>query len=531
MNSNYASALEDSLSLQPEARAPLKSLGEAFGIGILIADSVNRRVLESASIQLDLEPITLTPESLPSAQLNALELIVVDASMAAQLHSLLERPEYKTDGILPTIIAVLPEQEDVAPSEPTSDSTDHRYDAVITLPQLPAQLAAQLSLLLYTHRSFALRYHNALEELHLNRRIFRSVTSGISVANALLPDMPLTYVNPAFEVMTGYALEEVVGRNCRFLQGEDQDQAPITLLREAIHDRREITVVLKNFRKDGSAFWNELSLSPVRNREGEVTHFVGIQTDVTARVEFEAALRESEKLAAVGRLASSIAHEINNPLESVMNLIYLAERADDPAEVRQYLVTADNELQRVKLITTQSLRFFKQSTKPQAIGCTEMLDSVLSLYQSRLHNAGVRVERRERSTESIVCMESEIRQVLNNLVANAIDAMIGNAGPDSKAGRLLIRTRTGRDWASGQPGVVITLADTGTGIDSNTLKNIYKAFYTTKGIGGTGLGLWISSEIVTRHHGRLMVRSSQRPGHSGTVFELFLPLQGLASGD
>ena len=524
-SNNFASVLEDGLDLQSEVRTSLEPLGKAFGIGILIADPINRRVLESASIQLDLEPILLSPETLPTAQLSALELIVVDAAMAAHIHSLLERPEEKTEGIQPTIIAVLPEQEDADATEPQQESPDHRYDAVITLPQPPAQLAAQISLLLYTHRSFALRYHNALEELHLNRRIFRSVTSGISVANAQLPDMPLTYVNPAFEVMTGYALEEVVGKNCRFLQGDDQDQAPITLLREAIHDRREVTVVLKNFRKDGSPFWNELSLSPVRNREGEVTHIVGIQTDVTARVEFEAALRESEKLAAVGRLASSIAHEINNPLESVMNLIYLAERSSDPTEVRQYLITADNELQRVKLITTQSLRFFKQSTKPQAIGCTEMLDSVLSLYQSRLHNAGVRVERRERSTESIVCMESEIRQVLNNLVGNAIDAMFGTGG------RLLIRTRMGRDWASGHTGVVLTIADTGTGIDSNTLKNIYKAFYTTKGIGGTGLGLWISSEIVTRHHGRLLVRSSQRPGQSGTVFELFLPLQGLASGD
>jgi PAS domain S-box-containing protein len=530
-SNNYASALEDGLDLQSEVRASLKPLGEAFGIGILIADSVNRRVLESASVQLELKPILLSPESLPTAQLNALELIVVDASLAAHVHSLLDRTEEKTEGIQPTIIAVLPEADEATPTEPQPDSLPHRYDAVITLPQPPAQLAGQLSLLLYTHRSFALRYHNALEELHLNRRIFRSVTSGISVANALLPDMPLTYVNPAFEVMTGYALEEVVGRNCRFLQGEDQDQAPITLLREAIQDRREVTVVLKNFRKDGTSFWNELSLSPVRNREGEVTHIVGIQTDVTARVEFEAALRESEKLAAVGRLASSIAHEINNPLESVMNLIYLAERSTDPDETRQYLITADSELQRVKLITTQSLRFFKQSTKPQAIGCTEMLDSVLSLYHSRLHNAAVRVERRERFNDSIVCMESEIRQVLNNLVGNAIDAMFGSAGPDSKAGRLLIRTRTGRDWASNRPGVVLTIADTGIGIDSNTLKNIYKAFYTTKGIGGTGLGLWISSEIVTRHHGRLLVRSSQRPGHIGTVFQLFLPLQGLASGD
>jgi PAS domain S-box-containing protein len=526
MNSdNLASVLEGSLDLQSEGDAALESLGQAFGIGILIADSLNRRILEGAAVQLDLNPVILTQHSLNASLLNALELVITDASSADHIKSLLDGGTQKTEGILPTIVAVLSPQDEVPQVDTHNPDVELPYDAAITLPQPPAQIAAQLSLLLYTHRSFALRYHNALEELHLNRRIFRSVTSGISVTNALLPDMPLTYVNPAFEVMTGYPLEEVLGRNCRFLQGEERDQPPLTLLREAMRDRREVTVVLKNFRKDGTSFWNELSLSPVRNREGEVTHFVGIQNDVTARVEFEAALRESEKLAAVGRLASSIAHEINNPLESVMNLIYLAERSADPAEVRQYLITADSELQRVKLITTQSLRFFKQSTKPQAIGCTEMLDSVLSLYQSRLNNAGVLVERRERFTESIVCMESEIRQVLNNLVGNAIDAMLGTGG------RLLVRTRMGRDWYSGHPGVVLTIADTGTGIGTETLKNIYKAFYTTKGIGGTGLGLWISSEIVTRHHGRLLVRSSQRPGHTGTVFELFLPLQGLASGD
>jgi len=251
---------------------------------------------------------------------------------------------------------------------------------------------------------------------------------------------------------------------------------------------------------------------------------VGIQTDVTARVEFEAALRESEKLAAVGRLASSIAHEINNPLESVMNLLYLAERTEKLQEARSYLATADKELRRVKLITSQSLRFYKQSTRPQAVGCTELLDSVLDLYQAKLMNSDVRVERRERSTQSIVCMESEIRQVLNNLVSNAIDAMHG------KGGRLLVRSHDATDWRTGGKGVLMTIADTGSGISRESIRHIYEAFYTTKGIGGTGLGLWISSEIVVRHHGRLKVRSAsgRGDGSNGTVFALFLPYQGLA---
>jgi PAS domain S-box-containing protein len=224
---------------------------------------------------------------------------------------------------------------------------------------------------LYAHRAFARRYQSALEELHLNRRIFRSVTSGISVANAQMDDLPLMYVNPAFEVMTGYSLEEVQGRNCRFLQGSERNQPGLTLIREALRDQREVTAIIKNFRKDGTSFWNELSLSPIRNRDGEVTHFVGIQTDVTARMEFEAALRESEKLAAVGRLASSIAHEINNPLESVMNLLYLAQRETDPSQVMTYLGQADKQVQRVSLITSQSLRFYRQSSKPQATGASE----------------------------------------------------------------------------------------------------------------------------------------------------------------
>jgi PAS domain S-box-containing protein len=377
-----------------------------------------------------------------------------------------------------------------------------------------------------------------MDDPHFARIVFASVTSGICIADATLRDMPIVYINPAFEAITGYSMDQMLGKNCRLLQDsstEHADEPTRDLIRQAIREQREFLTVIRNFRKDGTPFWNELYLSPIRNAAGKVTHFVGIQSDVTARIEFEAALRESEKLAAVGRLASSIAHEINNPLESVMNLIYLAERSGTLAETRQYLATADLELQRVKLITTQSLRFFKQSTKPQAINAAELIDSVLDLYQSRLHNAGIRVQRRDQPTLPILCMESEIRQVLNNLIANAIDAMHGQAGGDRQAGRLLLRTRMGRDSASNCPGVLLTIADTGTGIDPSTLKNIYKAFYTTKGIGGTGLGLWISSEIVARHHGRLLVRSTRRSNpdqpRSGTIFELFLPLQGLASGD
>lgn len=512
MKPNYAVEAEATLALNGgiDAYPPLGG----SGVGILIDDPMCRRLVETASRHLELLPVLLTEASLDPAVLADLEVIVADEQPAEKIRSIFSTREGHGDWINPAIIAVRRSNSDETHS-PSRE--DHNFDNLFSLPLAPAAIAEQLSLTLYSHRAFAKRYRSALEELHLNRRIFRSVTSGIAVANAVLPDMPLIYVNPAFEVMTGYRMEEILGKNCRFLQGTEHDQPSLNLIREAYREQREVTVVLKNFRKNGTSFWNELRLSPICNRDGELTHFVGIQTDVTARVEFETALRESEKLAAVGRLASSIAHEINNPLESVMNLLYLAQLPDNAGEAKGYLQLADKELQRIALITSQSLRFYKQSTKPQETTCPELLESVLDLYEGRARNAHIAIERQEGSSGRILCLESEIRQVLNNLVRNAIDAMRGSGG------RLLIRSRDATDWRTGRCGLNITIADTGSGMSAQTMANLYKPFHTTKGIAGTGLGLWISNEIVARHGGRLRVRSSERTGRSGTVFQLFLP--------
>lgn len=489
-------------------------------IALLIEDPAMRRLVEGASAQLELSPSMLHKSLLETGSLGEFELIIADKPVAERLAATLGSRNRRGDGVNPAIIAIstgdatrclLPEEVQLG------------IDGVIHLPQSPALVAAQLSVILYAHRTFANRYHSALEELHLNRRIFRSVTSGISVSSATLPDMPLVYVNPAFEVMTGYCIEEIEGKNCRFLQGENREQPGLTLVREALREQHEVIAILRNYRKDGTPFWNELALSPIRNREGLLTHFVGIQKDVTARIELEAALRQSEKLAAVGRLASSIAHEINNPLESVMNLLYLAQTSDDIADIKSYLTAADKEVRRVSLITHQSLRFYKQSSRPQEVYCREMLEPLLELYQSRLENAHIAHEWRDRCEGPIVCLESEIQQVLNNLIRNSLDAR------HSTGGRLIIRTREAKDQRSGVPGVMITVADTGTGISPELMPQLFKAFVSTKGIGGTGLGLWISQEIVSRHHGRMWVRSSQQAGRSGTVFELFLPSQPIAS--
>jgi PAS domain S-box-containing protein len=263
-------------------------------------------------------------------------------------------------------------------------------------------------------------------------------------------------------------------------------------------------------------FWISLSVYPTRSG------IALFSRDVSEARKTQAALLQNEKLAAVGRLAASIAHEINNPLESVTNLLYLARGSQEMKEVQEYLDLAERELRRVSVISNQTLRFYKQSTAPRPVTCSELFEGVLSIYQGRIVNSRIAIEKRKRANRAIECFDGEIRQVLNNLIGNAIDAM------HPKGGRLIVRSREACNWRTGQQGVALTVADTGTGMSSQVRKKVFDAFYTTKGIGGTGLGLWVSKEIVERHHGSLLVRSSQAEGHSGTVFSVFLPYDAVS---
>jgi PAS domain S-box-containing protein len=260
---------------------------------------------------------------------------------------------------------------------------------------------------------------------------------------------------------------------------------------------------------------------PMREIDGRTSGVIALGVDVTERRRAEQALLQGEKLAAVGRLASSIAHEINNPLESVTNLLYLARRSAELEAVHSYLDTAEQELRRVSNITNQTLRFYKQSTHPMAIVGERLIAETLALYQGRILNSQIQIQARHRATRPITCFDGEIRQVLSNVMGNAIDAMPGNGG------RLLLRSREATNWKTDQRGIVLTVADTGFGMSSSVMNKIFEAFFTTKGARGNGLGLWISSEIIDRHGGSIRVYSSQREGRSGTVFTLFLPFKAV----
>jgi PAS domain S-box-containing protein len=268
-------------------------------------------------------------------------------------------------------------------------------------------------------------------------------------------------------------------------------------------------------RRDGSNSILLVSSGQIAGEAG-IAGCVLTLTDITRRKQVEQALVQTEKLAAVGRLASSIAHEINNPLEAVTNLLYLARGAEQFADAREFLASADRELRRVAEITSQTLRFHRQSTSPREISCLELIEDIVSMHQTRILNAKVTVEQRLRATSPIRCFEGEIRQVLSNLVTNAVDSM------RERGGRLLLRTSEGHG-ASDASGVFFTIADEGTGMSPKTVQKAFEAFFTTKGFNGTGLGLWVCREIMERHRGRIQLRSKQGPGKCGTVVRIFLP--------
>jgi signal transduction histidine kinase len=262
------------------------------------------------------------------------------------------------------------------------------------------------------------------------------------------------------------------------------------------------------------------SAYPVRTTPQEVRWVGVIVLDASERKRSEEALRKTEKLAATGRLAASISHEINNPLEAITNLLFLLRNScqlEDPA--LNYVIMAEHEARRISEITQQTLRFYRQPTQPARAKVGELLDSVISLYQGRLNSLNIQVERKFDPNVDLFCFAGELRQVFANIIGNAIDA-------SGDGGRLLVRAC--RSHSSKDPehtGVRFTVADTGTGIEPADLERIFEAFFTTKSVTGTGLGLWVSQEIIEKHGGVVRVRSrtAAQGTPSGTVFQIFIP--------
>jgi signal transduction histidine kinase len=239
------------------------------------------------------------------------------------------------------------------------------------------------------------------------------------------------------------------------------------------------------------------------------------------RLEIERAadvLRENQKLLTLGRLAASIAHEINNPLEAITNLLYLMELdRSSPQKSAEYLKLARRELNRVVDISKQTLTFSRETSIPVRLQLAELIEEVLVLYSRKVVDKDLHIVRQYESSQAITAFPGEMRQVLSNLITNAIEA-------SAKGGRLTLRIRDTRKWSdSGVRGLRFSVADNGSGISPDARRRLGQPFFTTKGHAGTGLGLWVTRSILNRYGGLLQLRSSVSDERHGTVFSVFLP--------
>ncbi len=368
----------------------------------------------------------------------------------------------------------------------------------------------------------------AVEELRMRDRAIQEVSQGILISDPRLPDNPILYASPGFTRLTGYERDDVVGRNCRFLQGKDTDPASTTELREAVRGGRSCAVELLNYRKDGTPFWNSVEISPVKDVDGPLTHFVGVLTDVTARRQLEGQFLQAQKMEAVGRLAGGVAHDFNNVLSVILSYAQLLcdnLNPDDPmrADVEEILKAG----QRAADLTKQLLAFSRQQVlEAKVLNLNEVIAGMEKMI-GRLLGADIEVTILPAPRLGNVRADSgQLEQIVMNLAVNARDAML-------LGGHLTIETANrdlDEDFARAhhdvRPGPYVELAvsDTGIGMDRATLARIFEPFFTTKDKGkGTGLGLAMVFGTVKQSGGHIFVDSE--PG-KGTTFRILLPEVG-----
>jgi PAS domain S-box-containing protein len=272
--------------------------------------------------------------------------------------------------------------------------------------------------------------------------------------------------------------------------------------------------------KGGAEVSIDDSGAPIRDSSGKMIGIVLVFRNITERRMSEGALMRAEKLAAAGRLAASVAHEVNNPLEGLTNLVYIALRSDDLEEIRRLLTQAENELGRIAHITRQSLGFYRETSTPAPFKPATIVREVADFYTSRATSLGISLVVKTRTEGDVLGSAGELRQILSNLLANSLDASASGSAIRIEASSAI----DPRDLSC--PGVRITVADSGVGIPTEHLESIFEPFFTTKKDTGTGLGLWVSRELVEKHGGSLRVRSRTSDPLCGTIFSIFLPSRG-----
>jgi signal transduction histidine kinase len=361
-----------------------------------------------------------------------------------------------------------------------------------------------------------LSYEVILKEL--NENLIKATSAKEALGYLLKTDIAVVLMDVSMPDMGGFELAEMIRHHPRF-----EKTAIIFISAVHLTDQDRI----KGY-QSGAVDYISVPVVPDVLR-AKVNIFVelhrktrqleALNQELELRVaERSAALLRTEKLAAMGRLAATVAHEINNPLEAVTNLLYLIGKDSTlSSKSRQRLQLADQELDRVAHIAKQTLGFYRDNSAPSRMNVSQMVDELLAVYGYKVRNRDITIRKELDPSATLFVPAGEFRQVFSNLFVNAVDAT-------QNGGTIRVRVRTVQDWHdTSRNGVRVSVADDGCGISPHLRSKIFEPFYTTKEGFGTGLGLWFSRTLVQKHHGRIRMRSQVKEGQSGTVFSVFWP--------
>lgn len=325
----------------------------------------------------------------------------------------------------------------------------------------------------------------------------------------------VTSWNEGARKMFGYTAEEMVGQSVLRLIPPELQHEEDEILRKLRAGQRIEHYDTTRQKKSGETMEVSVTISPIKDESNKVIGASKIARDISNRKQVERMVLQAEKLSATGRMAAAIAHEINNPLESLMNIIFLA-RTYSAKDSRAYelLLTAEGELERVAHIARQTLGYYKDNGAPTELHLHDLIENVLTVYRSKMIGAGVTVDTRFDDLQKILVSRGEMLQIFSNVIANANQAM-------PQGGVLGIRTRK-LSGATGD-GVQVVIRDNGVGIAKENLERVFEPFFTTKGNLGTGIGLWVTRQLVERRGGQITIASSTTPKDSGTTVTVFIP--------
>jgi len=396
----------------------------------------------------------------------------------------------------------------------------------ISVPIIPEVLRAKVSVFVELHRKTRqLEKLNSnleqlvrarTEQLRLSEDLFRKRAELLELASEAIIERDLSgeirFWNAGAENLYGWTRAEAVGRDIHTLLKTD---FPISRnqLQEELQNEGSWQGNLIQTTRDGKEII--VAFRKMLNREANAVLEVG--RDITSQMRAEEVLRENEKLAAMGRFAGIIAHEINNPLAAITNVFYLLRQHPSlDEEARHFATMADQELQRISHITKQTLSFYRESKRPVPVLLHELADDVLDLQARPMQALHITAVRKYSSALSVVGFPAELKQVVMNLVSNAVQALV-------HGGKLRVRVFAATDWATNQHGSALCITDTGVGIRPDEARHIFEPFYTTKSLKGTGLGLWISKGIIQKYGGQITFRCHRHSGGTVTCFRVFIP--------